>query len=83
MITRFKQFNETVEVTPNNTAGTAGDTSSTMGYDGFMRSGNDGSFGLQFTPKGREGEVATSYKYGKTKRKIFKKNKKKYDSEIR
>ena len=77
MIIRFKQFNEAAEITPNNTTGSAGDTSSTMGHDGYMRSGNDGNFGIQLTPKGSE--KITSYKYGKTKRKVFRKNIKKYD----
>ena len=43
MITNFEIFVESsfsnVEVTPNNTTGFAGDTSSTMDSGGYMRSG--------------------------------------------
>ena len=48
MITNFKIFNETVEVTPNNTSGHAGDTSSRRDPDGFIKTGNDGGFGVGF-----------------------------------
>lgn len=80
MITNFKIYTETVEITPNNTTGFAGDTSSNIGYDGFMRTGNDGNFGIQFSPKGEINPLLKSYKYAKIPRKKFRKNKKKYDN---
>lgn len=82
IITKFNKFLESsfanVEVTPNNTSGFAGDTSSTRDSGGYMRSGNDHSFGITFTPKGEKDDINKSYKYRKRKKKIFKKNKK-YD----
>ncbi len=80
MITNFKLFIESVEITPNNTSGTAGDTSSTRDMGGFLQSGNDGQPGIQFTPKGQNTK-SKSYKYGKKKKKEFKKNKKHKDEE--
>lgn len=80
MITKFKLYVEAsfsnVQVTPNNTTGFAGDTSSTMGDDGFLRSGNDGKFGIHFQPRGEKDDISKSYKYRRRKKKEFKKNKK-------
>jgi len=75
MIVKFKKFLEHVEVTPNNTSGSAGDTSSTRDQGGYMVSGNDGNFGIQFTPRGTN-DKSKSYKNKKMKDKKFKKNKK-------
>lgn len=80
MIVQFKIFNETVELTPNNTTGAAGDTSSRRTADGFIRTGNNGEFGVGFTPKGVDDEIK-SYKYRKIKQKLFKKNKKYHNDE--
>lgn len=75
MIVKFETFiNEDAEVTPNNTSGTAGDTSSTRDQAGFLTTGNDGNFGIQFTPRG-EKSIGT-YKARKPKQKVFRKNKK-------
>ena len=78
MITKFKIFKESVEVTPNNTSGSAGDTSSTRDKNGYLTSGNDGNFGVGFTPKGEVDDLGKSYKYRIRKKKLFRKNKK-YD----
>ncbi len=82
MIVKFKIFKEGVEVTPNNTSGQAGDTSSTRNQDGFMVSGNDGGAGIQFTPKGVD-DKSKSYKSKKAKKKFFRKNKRRnvYDKD--
>jgi len=74
MITNFKLFIESVEVTPNNTSGSAGDTSSTRDQGGFLVTGNDGNPGIQFTPRGQDTK-SKSYKYKKRKKKEFRKNK--------
>ena len=83
MITNFKLFIESsfanVEVSPNNASGPIGDTSSTRDQGGYMVSGNDGNYGIQFTPKGID-DKSKSYKNAKRKiKKEFKKNKKRND----
>jgi len=76
MITNFKLFIESVEVTPNNTSGSAGDTSSTRDQGGYLVSGNDGNPGIQFIPKGVD-DISKSYKDKKRKyKRYFRKNKK-------
>lgn len=76
MITSFKLYCETVEVTPNNTTGFAGDTSSTRDSNGFMQSGNDGNFGINFTPNTQISDLNKTYKFMRKKKRIFRKNKK-------
>lgn len=80
MITNFKIFIESVEVPPNNTSGSAGDTSSTRDQGGFLVTGNDGNPGIQFTPRGQDTK-SKSYKYKKRNKKEFRKNKKYKDEE--
>jgi hypothetical protein len=77
MITKFRIYiKEGVEIAPNNTSGSAGDTSSKRDMDGFLKTGNDGGVGISFTPKGVDDEAKT-YKNKKRKiKKFFRKNKK-------
>lgn len=76
----IKNFKEHVEITPNNTTGVAGDTSSNINDQGYLTSNNDNTFGINFTPKNKE--KIKSYKNFKRKKKEFRKNKKYHDKKI-